>query len=190
MTKRLLVLWGPPAVGKMTVGQELEARTGLKLFHNHMTIEPLLPFFDFHDPAFQRLKTLFRLSLCEEVAASDLPGMVFTYAWALDNPKEKTFIDGLTELFRNHGADIFYAELYASLETRLQRNGTENRLKHKASKRDVPASNARMQGFHKRYVLNSSDAHPFFYKEYSVRINIESLPADATAEAIISAFGW
>jgi len=190
VAKRFLVLWGPPAVGKMTVGQALEARTGLKLFHNHMTIEPFLPFFDFNDPAFQRLKSLFRQRLCEEVAASDLPGMIFTYAWALDNPKEKADIDGLTDLFRAQGADIFYAELCASLDTRLQRNGTENRLKHKASKRDLPASNARLQRFHKRYVLNSSDSHPFFYEENSVRINNEPLSADGAAEAIIKAFGW
>ena len=37
----LVVLVGPPAVGKMTVGHALAARTGLRLFHNHHTIEPL-----------------------------------------------------------------------------------------------------------------------------------------------------
>ena len=50
--KRFLILWGPPSVGKMTIGQALSEQTGLKLFHNHMTIEPLLPIFEFHDPVF------------------------------------------------------------------------------------------------------------------------------------------
>lgn len=36
---KLVIIFGPQAVGKMTVGQELEKLTGLKLFHNHMTIE-------------------------------------------------------------------------------------------------------------------------------------------------------
>jgi len=35
--KKLIILFGPPAVGKMTVGKELADLTGLKLFHNHMT---------------------------------------------------------------------------------------------------------------------------------------------------------
>ena len=35
-------VFGPPAVGKMTVGRELAARTGYKLLHNHMTVEPVL----------------------------------------------------------------------------------------------------------------------------------------------------
>jgi hypothetical protein len=33
----LVVIFEPPAVGKMTVGMEIERRTGLRLFHNHMT---------------------------------------------------------------------------------------------------------------------------------------------------------
>lgn len=36
---KLVIITGPQAVGKMTVGQELEKLTDLKLFHNHMTID-------------------------------------------------------------------------------------------------------------------------------------------------------
>lgn len=50
--KKLLILFGPPAVGKMTVGKELSALTGMKLFHNHMTIELVLPFFEFGTPPY------------------------------------------------------------------------------------------------------------------------------------------
>ena len=35
----LIILTGPQAVGKMTVGQQLETLTDLTLFHNHMTID-------------------------------------------------------------------------------------------------------------------------------------------------------
>lgn len=38
---KLLFMIGNAVVGKMTVGQELAKITGLKLFHNHMTIEPV-----------------------------------------------------------------------------------------------------------------------------------------------------
>ena len=34
-----------PSVGKMTVGQELTKITDLRLFHNHMTIEPVIEIF-------------------------------------------------------------------------------------------------------------------------------------------------
>ena len=36
---KFILLFGPQAVGKMTVGQELAKITDLKLFHNHMTID-------------------------------------------------------------------------------------------------------------------------------------------------------
>ncbi|GJM72894.1 hypothetical protein HMSSN036_51100 [Paenibacillus macerans] len=48
---KLIVLFGPQAVGKMTVGQELAKITGLKLFHNHMTIDLVSHFFDYGTPA-------------------------------------------------------------------------------------------------------------------------------------------
>ena len=42
---KLLFMIGNAAVGKMTVGQELMKITGLRLFHNHMTIEPVIEIF-------------------------------------------------------------------------------------------------------------------------------------------------
>ena len=42
---KLVIIMGPPAVGKMTVGQELAKITGLKLFHNHITIDLVSEFF-------------------------------------------------------------------------------------------------------------------------------------------------
>lgn len=40
---KFVKMFGPQAVGKMTVGQELAKITDLKLFHNHMTIDLLAP---------------------------------------------------------------------------------------------------------------------------------------------------
>ena len=36
---QLVYLYGPPAVGKYTVGVELAARTGFRLLHNHLTVD-------------------------------------------------------------------------------------------------------------------------------------------------------
>jgi len=56
---KFVLIFGPQAVGKMTVGQELANITELKLFHNHMTIELLEPLFSFI-PEMWELSTLFR----------------------------------------------------------------------------------------------------------------------------------
>ncbi len=64
---RLVLLFGPQAVGKMTVGQELAKMTGLKLFHNHMTIDLVLNFFEYGTPPFKRLVNSFRNEILTEV---------------------------------------------------------------------------------------------------------------------------
>ncbi len=43
---KLIIIFGPHAVGKMTVGQELVKITDLKLFHNHMTIDIVSDLFE------------------------------------------------------------------------------------------------------------------------------------------------
>ena len=42
---KLVILFGPGAVGKMTVGKALAEITELKLFHNHMSLELANQFF-------------------------------------------------------------------------------------------------------------------------------------------------
>ena len=39
---KLVVLHGPPAVGKLTVARELARLTGWRLFHNHLVVDALL----------------------------------------------------------------------------------------------------------------------------------------------------
>ena len=64
---KFVILFGPLAVGKMTVGQELEKITDLKLFHNHMTIELVLPFFDMYSSSFNKLVNSFRMQLFKKL---------------------------------------------------------------------------------------------------------------------------
>lgn len=78
----LVVIFGPPAVGKMTVGMELCKRTGFKLFHNHMTVEPIMEIFPFGSPAFGRLVNEFRSRVIEEACDVPLSGLIFTFVWA------------------------------------------------------------------------------------------------------------
>ena len=121
---KLLMLFGDAAVGKMTVGQELAKLTDLRLFHNHMTIEPVLELFGtFHSGAIARMREV----VFEEFAASDNYGMIFTYMWALDVPHEWDYVAHVADIFARQGADIYYAELAAPLEVRLQRNACGTR---------------------------------------------------------------
>ena len=183
---QLVIIFGPPAVGKMTVGFELERLTGMPLFHNHMTIELLLRFFPYGTPPFGRLLNEFRTRIFEEVAASDLPGMIFTYVWALDQPDDRAFIDQIAQLFQDRGGEICYAELYSPLDERLKRNETELRLAHKPSKRDLEWSRRNVERTDQRYRLNSNG--DFFYPDQHLCIDNSNLAPEAVARQIAERF--
>ncbi|MHA2253176.1 MAG: AAA family ATPase [Candidatus Kariarchaeaceae archaeon] len=181
------LIFGPPAVGKMAVGKELAKITGCKLFHNHLTIELLLNFFEFGSPKFNKLNSEFRFRLFEEIAESDLPGLIFTYVWALENKEDKQYADKIALIFSKQNADIFFVELEADLEVRLMRNKEPSRLLEKPSKRDTLESDKRLLQMEETYVMNTK-ADDFFYKENYLKINNTELEPHEVARKIINAF--
>ncbi len=181
----LVIICGPPAVGKMTVGLELSARTGLRLFHNHLSIEAVLPVFDFGTPAFDRLVGDFRHQMFREVAASDLPGVIFTVMWAFDLPSELESIEEVKEIFDARGGQTVFVELEAHLATRIARNDTTLRLDAKPSKRDVDASRKRLLAAEEKYQLNSSGDFPF---EAHLKIDNTHLEPHEVADQIVAHF--
>ena len=115
--------------------------TGLRLFHNHMTIEPVIEIFgQYNGKAINRLRQV----VFEEFAKSDCYGMIFTYMWAFDQQADWNYIEYVKSIFEPYNTEFYYVELVAPLEIRLERNVTENRLQNKASKRDVEVSNQRL----------------------------------------------
>jgi hypothetical protein len=185
-TPGLVFIVGPPAVGKMTVGHELAQRTGYRLFHNHQSIEFVLRFFPYGTPPFQRLVGEFRRRVFEEVAASDLPGLIFTYVWAFDDPRDEEAVDRYAQVFRERGSRVLFVELEATQEERLRRNATEFRLVEKPSKRDIEQSRARLIADDARYQLNSRGA--FDHRPDWLRLEVTRLAASDVAERIIEHF--
>ncbi|GIE83063.1 hypothetical protein Aph02nite_90130 [Actinoplanes philippinensis] len=179
----MLFIIGPPAVGKMTVGAEIAARTGLRLFHNHLAIEPVLRFFPFGSPPFGRLVDRFRRDLIEEVAASDLPGLIFTYVWAFDLPEDGRAVERFAEPFRTRGGRVLHLELQATQEVRLERNSGETRLAEKPSKRDQAFSRQNLLDLDRDHRL-SSDGR-FDGRADHLRIdNTHLSPAEVATRAI------
>jgi hypothetical protein len=72
---KFVLIFGPQAVGKMTIGHELEKMTELKLFHNHQTIDLLHPYFGFTSEMW-RLSSMFREEIFKAVAKSDMYGLI------------------------------------------------------------------------------------------------------------------
>jgi len=180
---KLVFLIGDASVGKMTVGQELMKITDLRLFHNHMTIEPVIEVFGYYDgKSINKIREI----VFEEFASSDNYGLIFTYMWAFDQKSDWNYVEHVTNIFRKNGADVYYVELVAPQEIRLQRNITENRLKHKASKRDIEISNQRLINDDKNYRCVSNDGEIQFDNYFKI-VN-SSLSAEVVAKTIKERF--
>lgn len=182
----LLFVLGPPAVGKMTVGHEIAVRTGFRLFHNHHAIDLALRFFPFGSAPFGRLVGDFRRRIFEEVAASDLPGLVFTYVWAFNLESDAVAVEEYAAPFRARGGRVLFVELEATQEERLRRNGTPFRLAEKPTKRDLERSRANLLELDAQYRMNSGGE--FDGREDYLRIDNTALPAAEVADRVIERF--
>lgn len=182
----LLLIFGPPAVGKMTVGRAITRAGRFRLFHNHMTIEPLLETFGFGTPAFNTLNAEFRRRVLEEAASHGID-LVFSLVWALDCADDLRMMQSYVDIFEG---DVAFVELRAGLATRLERNRTAERLMHKASKRDVEWSDANVRELEDQWAMTSAGgallaAELLSRHPYLVLDTTDTAPAD-TAQRILS----
>lgn len=185
---KLIIITGPHAVGKMTVGQELCKLTGLKLFHNHMTIDVVSDLFDSMPEERSRLTELFRREIFEAFSRSDEYGMVFTYMWAFDQQADWDYIRRVDELFASRGAQVYYVELEADTAVRKERNHTENRLLNKPSKRDLKRSDWLFTAIEDKYRLNSLPGELDALGDRYMRIDNTDLTAAEVAARIKERF--
>ena len=81
----LIVLYGAPGVGKLTVARELAALTGYNVLHNHLTVDLVTSIFPFGSERADRLITRFRLEMIHEAALAAVPGVIFTFVYGSGN---------------------------------------------------------------------------------------------------------
>lgn len=155
----LVVLFGPPAVGKMTVGRAVCGRSDFRLFHNHHTIEPLHEIFGQASPAFRTLNGEFRRRVVEEAAANDVR-LVLTTVWNLAGEGDADWFRSLVSPYADRGLPVRFVELYADLATRLARNDGPDRLAAKPSKRDLAASAAHVREREAAFTMNTDEGTP------------------------------
>lgn len=178
--KTLVMILGGQAVGKMTVGEELEKIVPFKLFHNHMTVELANHFYGFtsssNDPleiekrlAFRDLRDRLRLVILDNIAKGPIPGIIFTGAmyydteevWNIISSYIKIFQDGAKE--KNKEFKLFVVELVCDDQERFKRNVSENRLQKKPSKNNVEwtTNEIKEQIKTKRIIANKKDIARF-----------------------------
>jgi hypothetical protein len=185
----LMVVFGPPAVGKMTVGRAVCERTSFRLFLNHHTIEPLADVFGMDTAPFRTLTGEFRRRVVEEAAAADV-ALMLTLVWNLGGDEDARWVGGLVSPYASAGLRVSFVELAADLGTRLGRNRGEDRLRAKPSKRDLAWSDAHLRE-RESWVMNTQPMVPLpadgvLAAHRHLRLDNSQPDPQATAERIVA----
>src|SRR5678816_3628060 len=97
------MIYGPPAVGKLTVAKEVARLTGLKLFDNHLSVNMVQPIFGWDNEAYVRTLRAVRLAVITEAARQEIDlvsPMVYLH------PGSLPYMEQLEELLGSLGSQL------------------------------------------------------------------------------------
>lgn len=189
----LIVLIGGQAVGKMTVGRELEKIIDAKLLYNHQTIDLFANFLGYNSYSFalsdKTRKELFKAFIANK-GNNLTDSIIFTVLIGFDEPDNVTFLRDISNIFLSADEKVYFIELVADLEARLSRNVHEDRLAAKPSKRDIEFSTKELLDTMENHRLESHDGElkELFPDVQSMKIDNTSLSPCEVSELIVKEF--
>ena len=173
---KLVILYGAPASGKLTIATELGKRTGFKVFHNHLSIDCVKPVFEFGTPPFLRMIETIRFATIAEAAREGVD-LIHTFVYAF-GPDDEHFAK-LIASAEDNGGEVHLVLLKCDPEVLKVRIGNESRVR--IGKLTNPDS---IDGSLSRYDLRST-----YPGRDSLLIDTTDLEPDAAAAQIIDHFG-
>ena len=123
---KLIIIHGPPAAGKLTVGTELARLTGYKLFHNHLTIDCVKPVLEFGTPGFWRAVAELRFHVIAAAARENVDVIhTFCYEYEVDDEHFAELIASAEE----NGGEAHLVLLLCDDDERRKRIVEESRIR-------------------------------------------------------------
>ena len=183
----LVVIIGPQAVGKMTIGEKLKEKIGYTLMTNHDSIEIAIKIFSSNKDAKLKLKSKIRedvFNICLENNIS----IIFTFVVDFNTNEDILYLNELKNKFEKTGGHFYLIELEADLQTRLKRNKTPHRLECKPSKKNIEWSEKELIESMNIYRMNSIKDEIKF--ENYIKINNTNLSPNAVCDIIINKFNF
>ena len=122
---QLVFLYGPPAVGKYTVGIELAARTGFRLLHNHLTVNLVSAVFERDSDVWLRLLRSVRRDILAEAARHGV-SLIMTGVFSGTSEHAEAWRTMLAPV-EAEGGSVLFVQLTCERDDLLRRVEQENR---------------------------------------------------------------
>jgi len=122
----LIFIYGPPAVGKLTVAEALARETGFAMVDNHTLTNPLAHVFGWDHPERLRLGSLFRMELFRSAARANID-LITTFGGG--GADYDDFIQETIKIVEEEGGKVKFVRLTASPDILTQRVAEASRSK-------------------------------------------------------------
>jgi shikimate kinase len=119
---RFVFLYGPPGVGKLTVGRELARLTGFKLFHNHLMVNAVQAVFPRGSDSWDRLIRECQCLVLAEAARAGVD-LVMTWAHGVSEDIPRRY----TDVVESNGGRVLFVRLVCETDVLLARVGHDER---------------------------------------------------------------
>jgi broad-specificity NMP kinase len=123
---KLILIYGAPAAGKLTVANEIAAQTGFKVFHNHLTIDAIAPIFPFGTESFWKLVHSFRVETVAEAARAG-QNLIYTFCYAKD--ADDPHVEKIFNAVETNGGEVCFVLLKCERKELEKRVLEESRKK-------------------------------------------------------------
>lgn len=125
---KMIFLYGPPAVGKLTVAKELAKITGYKLFHNHLTVDLVSSLYEWGSPKYWEYLRSIREQLLANLAKDNVD-IIFTYVYAAG--EDEKVMERMFKKIEENGGEVLLVQLTTSVEKLKERIVAEDRRQFK-----------------------------------------------------------
>lgn len=183
MASKLIVLFGPPAVGKAAVGKEICELTGFRFFHNHLTADPVISVLGYDGELYRPICDDFRLRILSAAVENQVEGVVFTFGWDMDSSRDRSLLNRMHDIFLERGGSIVFVELLASRKVREARIDTPFRRATKPRFPDLESARAYLEEVDRSTRMNSDGQIPF--DDLHITIDTERYTEAAAAAEIL-----
>lgn len=125
---KLIFMYGPPAVGKLTIAEKLSEATNIPVFHNHHSRDIVKDIYGDDLMDHYELVDTIRFDVMEYCAQNDTD-LIFTYVYG--GPQDDANVKAYKKKIESNGGQVMFVELAADAQDLIDRVNNDSRKKFK-----------------------------------------------------------